>query len=77
MPTFFFDIHDGTGPVADVEGSTLANIGAAQLEATETLTQMARELFPGNDEKQISIDVRDEDGNALLTVALRLSVVHV
>ena len=77
LPLYFFDIHDGRTLMRDSEGSTLHDLPAAQLEATDTLTQMARELFPGGGDKEISIDIRDIAGNALMHVALKLSASRV
>ena len=75
MPRFFFDISDGQESWQDPEGSILDDLGAAQREATDTLAQMGRELFPGSDGRALTVEIRAEDGKALMQVALRLSTI--
>ena len=72
MPRFFFDIDDGDRMRRDEEGSDHADLNSAQLEATDTLTQMARELFPGTDSHGLSIIIREETGPALMQLSVSL-----
>ena len=73
MPRFYFDIDDGQGLVRDSEGSEHQDLEAAQHEAVETLTQMGRELFPGTGDHELSIEIRGEEGIALMRTRLTLS----
>ncbi len=73
MTLYFFDIDDGSEVVKDTEGSPHPGLAAAQLEATETLAQMAREIFPGAKDKSLTIDIREDSGPAVLRVMLHLS----
>jgi hypothetical protein len=70
MPRYYFDIQDGVELLRDSEGSEHLNLGAAQNEATDTLTQMGKEIFPGHADRALSIDIRDDDGKALMRVTL-------
>lgn len=74
MPRYFFDIDDGTAPMRDMEGSELYDVAAAQREAVETLTQMARDAFSGTDGAAFSIVIRDDADAVLRRVRLELSV---
>jgi len=70
MPRYYFDIQDGADLMRDSEGSEHRDLGAAQNEATDTLTQMGKEIFPGHDDRALSIDIRDDGGKALMRVTL-------
>ena len=74
MPVFYFDINVGSGLIVDTEGSSLADVMAAQREATETLARIGTELFPGRGDQTLLADVRDERGEVVLGVSLQLSV---
>ena len=74
MPRFFFDIDDGAAVMRDDEGSDLSNLEAAQREATETLVQMARDVFRSRDQGALSVAIRDESGIPLRRVHLSLKV---
>ena len=76
MSRFFFHIDDGTGEVVDSEGSEHDDLAAAQKEAIDTLTQMGREIFPANGDHELTIEIRDESGKALIRTALRMTAVR-
>jgi hypothetical protein len=77
MSRFFFDIDDGSGVLADTEGSEHSDLRDAQREAIDTLTQMGREIFPTNADRELTIEIRDENGRVLMRTALKMTSVRV
>ncbi len=70
MPRFYFDINDGTGIVHDTEGSEHHGLDAAQHEAVETLALLGREIFPQSGDRELSIEIRGEEGKTLMRTRL-------
>jgi hypothetical protein len=65
MPRYYFDVQDGNSLVVDDEGTELLDIEDAQMEAAETLANMAGDLSmrdPNPAGHPMSIEVRDQDG---------------
>lgn len=66
MPRYFFDVDDGSELHIDNEGTELANLTVARGEATETLTELAREHIPGDGfHRVLRIIVRDTERRRL------------
>ena len=72
MPVFYFDYDngDGLGPARDDTGTDLADIAAAVVEATQTLTELAADTLLGTTERLLAISVRDEQGATRACVSL-------
>lgn len=65
MVRYYFDLQDGDSLVVDDEGTDLLDIADAQMEAAETLANMAGDLsmrVPNPSGHATSIAVRDKDG---------------
>ena len=77
VPRFFFDIRDGSKFVADEEGMELPDLDAAEREAAEAAAEMGRDKLPGSKLRRIIVEVRDEEGQRLLTATVSLDVVRV
>jgi hypothetical protein len=74
MPRFFFDFHDGADVTLDAEGTELVDMQSARDEATETLLSIARDALPPNGRaRELSVRVRGEHGQHLLTISLGYS----
>ena len=73
MPVFFFDIDDGTGVVLDNEGSLHDDLSAAHREAVDTLSQIGRDVLTSKGDTEITVEIRDEAGNALMRTSLKLT----
>ena len=70
MPRYFFDTHDG-GHFRDDEGSDLADVAAARLEAMRALPEISRFAIPEDGDNQAYIVlVRDESGAVVYTATL-------
>lgn len=74
MPRFYFDIREGNRFVADKEGLELADLQEAEKEAGVTSTEIARDRLPLADCRSISIEVRAQDGERVLTVTVTMVV---
>ena len=65
MVRYYFDLQDGDTLIVDDEGTDLLDIAEAQIEAAETLANMARDLstrVPNASGHAMSIAVRDTYG---------------
>ncbi len=74
MPYYFFDTHDGDTTVIDDQGLELANRQAARVAAIDALPDIARDVLPDGDRREMGVRVRDETGRVILTAALSLNV---
>jgi hypothetical protein len=74
MPRFYFDLRDGEEFTPDEEGVELDDLEAAKTEATEALAQLAKDVLPGAERREIAVEVRDEAKLPLLRAALRFEV---
>ena len=74
MPRYYFDFHDGAEVTTDQEGTVLHDMQAARDEATETLLSIAKDALPPNGKaRELSIRVRSEQSEHLLTISLGYS----
>jgi hypothetical protein len=65
MIRYFFDLQDGNAFIKDNEGVELLDIADAQMEAAETLADMAKDLSMRSLDPSghpMAIEVRDADG---------------
>jgi hypothetical protein len=76
MPTYYFDVREEGVVRADDEGLEMPDYAAAEREATETVAALAHDRFCEGREQAIVIDVRDEEGERVLSVTASLSIVR-
>ena len=65
MPHYYFDLRDGDAYSKDEEGVELLDIAEAQIEAAESLADMAKELTMRSVEpsgQRMAVEVRDQHG---------------
>jgi hypothetical protein len=62
---YFFDIQDGDRKVIDMDGNELGDLQAAEIEAAQTIAEIAKDAIPGTSGKFIAISVRDDKGVCL------------
>lgn len=58
MTRYYFDIRDNAGLNADEEGIEFATQREAELEAAQSLADLAKELASLDDRRDVSIEVR-------------------
>jgi hypothetical protein len=70
MPRFFFDTRDNGQTTRDEFGRDLAGLDAVQDLAVRSLTTIAADELTGSDQRTFAIEVRDEQGEPVLTSEL-------
>ena len=78
MPWFYFDVREGTRFVQDEEGLEFPDLDAAEREAAESAAAIGRDLLPRGDAREVTIEVRNEHKQRVLTitVSMHLDRVH-
>jgi len=74
MPQYFFDTRDGPELLRDEEGLELDGIQQARDEAARGLLDLARDLIPGSESRELAIEVRDWRNVPLRRAALSFEV---
>lgn len=74
MPRYYFDTHDGDTGVIDEGGLQLADRAAARMAAIGALPDIARDVLPDGDRRDMAVRVRDESGRVILHATLSLAV---
>jgi len=75
VPVFFFDTDDGQTTFRDDVGTELPDQEAARDEASHALAELAKEYLPGGaPQKNITMWVRDQNGEAVMQLALSFAV---
>jgi hypothetical protein len=64
MMRYYFDIRDGEILYPDEEGIDLENQTAAEIEAANSLADLARDLSPLDERHHMAIEVRTSHGPA-------------
>ena len=71
MPTYYFDVFDGSGLVRDLEGMEFEDMDAAVAEARRALGGMVKDALSDGSEHPIEIRIRDGDeGPIVLSVTV-------
>lgn len=69
MPRFYFSVVSGADTVVDPEGSELATLEDARLEAVQDARAlMSQAVLAGRDISGRKMHICDEEGNVLLTL---------
>ncbi len=77
MTCYFFDINDGDKFTKDDTGLELDGVESVHAEAARALPDIARDVLSRSDnERNVVVDVRDEEGRPALMAALTLLVKH-
>ena len=74
MPRFFFDSREGSRFIPDDEGLEFSNLNAAEQEAATAAAEMGRDRLPTGDSRDITIEVRNEHGQRVLTVRVAMEI---
>ncbi len=74
MPRFYFDIREGVRLTPDDEGLEFDSLNAAEYEATRTAAEIGRDRLPKGDVREVTIEVRNEHGQRVLTVKVSMDV---
>jgi hypothetical protein len=74
MPRFYFDVREGTRFVPDEIGLKFDNLDAAERAAAETAAEIGRELLPKGTTREITVEVRNEHRQRMLTATASLEI---
>jgi hypothetical protein len=74
VPRFYFDVREGPHFAPDNDGLEFPDSDAAQQAAAETATSIARETLPYGKVNEVTIRVRNEHGERVVTVRVTMQV---
>jgi hypothetical protein len=74
VPRFYFDVREGTSFASDAEGLEFASLDAAEREAATAAAEIGRDRLPKGDARDITVEVRNEHGQRVLTVMVSLEI---
>ncbi|WP_160003395.1 hypothetical protein [Rhizobium sp. 18055] len=70
MSRYYFDLHNGDGPLKDEHGTELSSRAGIPTEVAKILLEIARDELPTCDHATISVTVRDESGRPVSVSSL-------
>ncbi len=74
MPRFYFDVREGSHLIADDEGVAFASLELAERAAARAAADIARDCLPLGECCTVAVEVRDEDGERMLTVTVTMEI---
>ena len=74
MSRFYFDVREGTRFTPDEQGLEFENLDAAECEAATAAAEIGRDLLPKGDAREITVEVRNEYRQRVLTVTASLEI---
>ena len=77
MPRFYFDVREGSRFAPDEEGFEYPDLNAAERIAAETAAGIGRDLLPKGDVRDVTIEVRNEHKQRVLTIRLTMETERV
>jgi Domain of unknown function (DUF6894) len=70
MPRFYFDVREGARFIPEEEGSEFDSLDAAGYEEAKGAAEIGRDRLPKGDTRDVTVEVRNEHGQRVLTVTL-------
>jgi len=74
VPRFYFDVREGASFTPDEEGLEFDSLDAAEREAAESAAEIGRDQLPKGDAREVTIEVRNEHRQRVLTVKVSMEV---
>jgi hypothetical protein len=74
VPRFYFDVREGARFTSDDAGLELDSLDAAEYEAACGAAEIGRDQLPKGDIQDITVEVRDEQGQQVMTVKVSMEV---
>jgi hypothetical protein len=74
LPRFYFDVREGTHFITDEIGLEFESVDAAEYEAARAAADIGRDQLPKGDARDVTIEVRDEQGQQVVTVRVAMEV---
>jgi hypothetical protein len=77
MPRFYFDIREGTRFIPDETGLEFDSLDAAEQEAASAAAEIERDQLPKGDTRAVTVELRNEHRQRMLTVTVSMEVERV
>jgi hypothetical protein len=77
MPRFYFDVREGSRFMPDDDGLEFDGLDRAEREAAKAAGEIGRDRLPSGDAREITIEVRNEHCQRVLTVSVSMNVERV
>jgi hypothetical protein len=74
MSRYYFDVREGATFVPDEVGLEFDSLDAAEHEAACTAAEIGRDRLPKGDIREITVEVRNEYGQRVLTATVSLEI---
>lgn len=74
MPCFYFDVREGSRFMPDDEGLEFSGLDHAEREAAMAAAEIGRDRLPVGDAREITIEVRNEHRQRVLTVTMSMQI---
>ena len=77
MPRFYFDIREGPRFIPEETGLEFDSLDAAEREAAGAAAEIGRDQLPKGNPRELTVEVRNEHGQRVLTVTVSMKVERV
>jgi hypothetical protein len=74
VPRFYFDVREDGTVIPDEEGLELESLDAAEREAAVSAVDIGRSQLPHGKVREITVEVKDENGLGLIAATTSLTV---
>ncbi len=74
MPRLYFDVRKGESFTSDDEGLEFASLDVAERMAAEAAAEIGRDRLPKGDAREVTIEVRNEHRQRVLTVTVSIEI---
>ncbi len=74
MPRFYFDVREGESFTSDDEGQEFASLDDDERLAAEAAAEIGRDRLPKGDAREVTIEVRNEHRQRVLTVTVSIEI---
>jgi hypothetical protein len=74
VPRFYFDVREGAAFTPDDEGLEFPDLDVAEREAATAAAEIGRDRLPSGDSRDVTVEVRNEHGQRVLTVRVSMEI---
>jgi hypothetical protein len=74
MSRFYFDVREGPSFIPDEVGLEFDSLDAAERMAAEAAADIGRDRLPKGDAREVTVEVRNEHGQRVLTATVSLEI---
>ncbi len=74
MPLYYFDVREGVRFFVDQTGLEFPNLDAVERAAAESAAEIGRDRLPHGAARSITVEVRNQHGQRLITATVTLAL---